>query len=85
MVKPIELTVYLCSYELGGGAPCQLSLLHAAVAPLHAHYSVRILMASSLPHAARLIRRIIEETHKEAKVGLWPQITLICDTVPPSI
>ena len=54
----------ICSYELGGCVPHQLSLLHASVAPLDENYRVSILMSFSIPHVAQLIRKIIQETHK---------------------
>lgn len=55
---------HISSYELGGCFPHQLSLLHASVAPLHAHFQAHILIASSTPHVAQLVRRIIEQTHQ---------------------
>ena len=59
-----KLYFFLYSYEMGGCVPNQLSLLHASLSSLHAHFQAQVLLASSTPHLAHLVRRITEETHK---------------------
>lgn len=52
---------------MGGCVPYQLSLLHASLSSLHAHFQAQVLLASSTPHLAHLVRRITEETHKQTQ------------------
>ena len=60
-----------CSYPFGGSVPINLARLHASVAhycPKQHQYEVKVLCTTSIEEAARLSRRIAEETHKTTKV-----------------
>ena len=68
IIFDIQLNDFVYRYELGGTVPYQLSLLHAAVAPLKTDFQAYICTVFSVPELAHLVRKLLELTHTNSKV-----------------